>query len=152
MAWWSCDGLPKLYFMLMPRKNNRTETLAVKKGRTGLGTSGSMLCPCATVRTIGEIGRGGGGSQKSPFREASVFSSPRRLRSIAHCDPAQLIGRTRLFPKKKITHLCCISRGGLRSVMASTPDSHAGGPGFKSRCRPTNFRPVWSTNPSPYPA
>ncbi len=36
-------------------------------------------------------------------------------------------------------------------VMASTPDSHAGGPGFKSRCRPTNFRPVWSPNPSPYP-
>ncbi len=23
--------------------------------------------------------------------------------------------------------------------MAKTPDSHAGGPGFKSRCRPTNF-------------
>ena len=29
--------------------------------------------------------------------------------------------------------------GGPRSVMAKTPDSHAGGPGFKSRCRPTNF-------------
>ncbi len=100
--------------MLMPRKNNKTETLAVKKGRTGLGTSGSMLCPCATVRTIGEIGRGGGGSQKSPFWEASVFSPPRRLRSIAHCVPAQLIGRTRLFPKKKITHLCCISTGTRR--------------------------------------
>ncbi len=42
-------------------------------------------------------------------------------------------------------------RGGPRSVMASTPDSHAGGPGFKSQCRPTNFRPVWSPNPSPYP-
>ncbi len=25
-------------------------------------------------------------------------------------------------------------------------------PGFKSWCRPTNFRPVWSPNPSPYPA
>ena len=145
MAWWSCDRLPKLYFMLMPRENNKTETLAVKKGRTGLGTSGSMLCPCATVRTIGEIGRGGGGSQKSPFWEASVFSSPLIV-------PAQLIGRTRLFPKKKITHLCCISRGSLRSVMASSPDSYAGGPGFKSRCRPTNFWPVWSPNPSPYPA
>ena len=36
--------------------------------------------------------------------------------------------------------------------MASTPDSHAGGQGFKSRCRHTNFRPVWSPNPSPYPA
>ncbi len=34
--------------------------------------------------------------------------------------------------------------GGPRSVLASTPDSHAGGPGFKSWCRPTNFRPVWS--------
>ncbi len=33
---------------------------------------------------------------------------------------------------------------GPRSVMASSPDSHAGGPGFKSWCRPTNFRPVWS--------
>ncbi len=30
-------------------------------------------------------------------------------------------------------------RGGPRSLMATTPDSHAGGPGFKSRCRPTNF-------------
>ncbi len=29
--------------------------------------------------------------------------------------------------------------GGPRSVMVTTPDSHAGGPGFKSRCRPTNF-------------
>ena len=27
--------------------------------------------------------------------------------------------------------------------MAMTPDSHAGGPGFKSRCRPTK---VWSPN------
>ncbi len=45
-----------------------------------------------------------------------------------------------------------IAKRGPRSVMASTPDSHAGGPGFKSRCRPTNFRPVWSPNLSPYPA
>ncbi len=29
--------------------------------------------------------------------------------------------------------------GGPCNVMATTPDSHAGGPGFKSRCRPTNF-------------
>ncbi len=32
-----------------------------------------------------------------------------------------------------------VERGGPRSVMAMTPDSHAGGPGFKSRCCPTNF-------------
>ncbi len=42
--------------------------------------------------------------------------------------------------------------GGSRSVMASTPDSHAGGPGFKSRCSPTNFQPVWRPNPFLYPA
>ncbi len=42
-------------------------------------------------------------------------------------------------------------RGGPRSVMASTPDSHAGGPGFKSRCRPTNFRAVWSPKSIPIP-
>ena len=30
-----------------------------------------------------------------------------------------------------------------RSVMAMTPDSHAGGPGFKSRCPPTK---VWRPN------
>ncbi len=38
-----------------------------------------------------------------------------------------------------------------RSEMASTPDSHAGGLGFKSRCRPTNFRPVWSPKSIPIP-
>ena len=42
-------------------------------------------------------------------------------------------------------------RGGPRSVAASTPDSHAGGPGFKSRCHPTNFRPVWSPKSIPIP-
>ncbi len=34
--------------------------------------------------------------------------------------------------------------GGPCSVTASTTDCHAGGLGFKSQCRPTNFRPVWS--------
>ncbi len=45
------------------------------------------------------------------------------------------------FRKSKIT---LVTGGSPRSVMATTPDSHAGGPhaggpGFVSRCRPTNF-------------
>ncbi len=40
-------------------------------------------------------------------------------------------------------------QGRPRSVLASTPDSHAGGPGFKSRRRPTNFRSVWSPKSIP---
>ncbi len=43
-------------------------------------------------------------------------------------------------------------RGGPRSVTASTPDSQAEGPGFKSQCHPTNFRPVWSPKSFPIPS
>ncbi len=32
-----------------------------------------------------------------------------------------------------------VVKGDFHCVMAKTPDSHAGGPGFKSRCRPINF-------------
>ncbi len=39
--------------------------------------------------------------------------------------------------------------GGPRSVMATTPDSHAGGPGFESRCRPTNFGAYLLYTPPP---
>ncbi len=43
----------------------------------------------------------------------------------------------------KITY----NASGPRSVTATTPDSHAGGPGFKSRCRPTK---VWSQPKHPH--
>ncbi len=43
----------------------------------------------------------------------------------------------------KSWHVITLLTGGPHSVMATTPDSHAGGLGFKSRCRPTK---VWSPN------
>ncbi len=39
-------------------------------------------------------------------------------------------------------------RGGPHSVMVTTPDSQAGGPGLKSRCRLTNFG-QFRTHPFP---
>ena len=46
-------------------------------------------------------------------------------------------------------NLKILIRGGPRSVMATTPDSHAGGPRFKSRCRPTK---KFGAQTPPYPA
>ena len=41
-----------------------------------------------------------------------------------------------LVPMDGLRKINCYG-GSPRNIMATTPDSHAGGPGFKSRCRPT---------------
>ncbi len=73
-------------------------------------------------------------------------------RALASSEKKSAISLFVQIQKNEIYMLVSFFGGAPRSVMASTPDSHAGGPGFKSRCRPTNFRPVSSPNPSPYPA
>ncbi len=73
-----------------------------------------MLCPCATVRTIGEIGRVGGGSQKSPFSGSfSFFVSPATTVNRSLC-PRPINWTDAIISQEKITHLCCISTGTRR--------------------------------------
>ena len=79
---------------------------------------------------------------KSWNRRKILKRSPKR--AIFNRKPQSIVQKARLQKKNIKTNRNFIftffSGGGPRSVMATTPDSHAGSPGFKSLCRPTKIR------------